>query len=242
MSLSYFELGQDNNHTKRHILIIHGWASSKERFRSLGRELSRRGWHVVAVDLPGFGDTPAPGIPLTLAGYASAVREMTKQFFGGKNYIIFGHSFGGRVAARVAKSDKSIKGIILCAPGVGTMDPIARVFYKVISKGLLLSPKIRETVLKNFYNRSDGLTRVVLRGIRYEDPKKTFGGLKLPALILWGENDKVISVDSAELVKELVPRSLVKIFPGIGHSLPYFRGSRIAQEITTWSNTYNNHV
>lgn len=238
MSLSYFEFGQDN---RRHVLIIHGWASSKERFRPLARELSRRGWHVVAVDLPGFGGTPAPSIPLTLAGYSSTVREMTKEFFKEENYIIFGHSFGGRVAARVAKSDKNIKGIVLCAPGAGTVDPITRFFYKIISKGLLLFPQIREVVLKNFYNRSDGLTRIVMRGIRYEDPNKTFGGIKLPALILWGENDKVISVDCASVVKELIPRSLVKIFPGIGHSLPYFRGSRIAQEITTWSNTYNNN-
>lgn len=235
MTLNFFETGMGN---KKHILIIHGWASNKERFRPLARQLAKHGWYVIAVDLPGFGQTPAPKIPLTLAGYTTAVRDLTREVFNGKSYIVFGHSFGGRIAARLAKVDKNIRGLVLCAPGVGTMDPVIRLLYKIISRVLLFFPFIRRVVLENYYSRSSGLVRLVLRGITTEDPKKTFGGIKVPTLILWGAKDKIVSLDKAELLKELIPRSLIRTFPKIGHSLPYYRGANIAKEITTWSNTF----
>lgn len=237
MTLNFFETGMGK---KKHILIIHGWAASKERFRPLARALAKKDWHVVGIDLPGFGQTAAPNIPLTLAGYTSEVREFVKEIFKGKPYIIFGHSFGGRVAARLAKNDKTdVKGLILCAPGVGNMDPVVRLFYKFTSSVLLFFPFIRRAVLKNYYNRSNRLVRLVLRGITTEDPKITYGGIKVQTLILWGANDKIVSTENTEILKELLPRSLVRIFPSIGHSLPYFRSTRLAQEITIWSNTFS---
>lgn len=235
MDLSYFELGEDN---KKHILIIHGWAASKERFKPLARELVRRGWHVVGVDLPGFGSTPAPDLPLTLAGYTSTVRSWVRENLKVKSYVIFGHSFGGRVAARLAKSEKNIEGVVLCSPGVGTLDPLVRSFYRVVSKVLLFFSSVRRLLLRNYYSRMNGIVRTVMRGINYEDPKRTFSGIKFPTLILWGENDKIISVQHAEILKQWIQRSMVRTFSGIGHSLPYYRGANIAKEITTWSNTY----
>lgn len=235
MELSYFELGSEN---KKNILVVHGWAAEKERFRSLSRELVKRGWHVVAVDLPGFGKTPLPRVPLTAAGYAGIVRDVIRDKFSDKPFIVFGHSFGGRIAARIAKNEKNVKGLVLCAPGIGTSDPMVQFFYKIIAKTFLFFPPIRKAIIERYYKRTNGIIRIIMRGLRYEDPKKTFGGIKVPTLILWGANDKVINVEAAETLKEFIPRSLVRIFPGIGHSLPYYRGANIAKEVTTWSNTF----
>ena len=42
-------------------------------------------------------------------------------------------------------------------------------------------------------------------------------GMKTPALIVWGEKDRVLSVDSAHILNRLMPNSKVIIMPDIGH-------------------------
>ncbi len=235
MNLSFFELGRDN---KKNILIIHGWASSKEKFRPLAQNLIRKGWRVIAIDLPGFGESPVPNLPLTVAGYTSVVGNFIQEIFGNKPFVVFGHSFGGRIAARISKGGKGVYGLVLCAPGAGGDNSFTALLYKVIAKIFLSLPAIRRVVLNKYYGRASGFQRFILKGIRLDDPKKTFSGINVPVLILWGTNDKVVPVDKVEALRKMIRRSLVRTFPKIGHSLPYHRGARLAQEITTWSSTF----
>ena len=49
--------------------------------------------------------------------------------------------------------------------------------------------------------------------------------LRIPALIVWGAKDRVISVESAQVLHRLMPNSQVRIMDGLGH-LPMIESPR----------------
>ena len=71
-------------------------------FAAAANELARRGVASLALDLPGFGASPAPrrrwGASLRRTGDARAARDRWRPF------VLVGHSFGGTVAC-VAPAD-----------------------------------------------------------------------------------------------------------------------------------------
>lgn len=234
--IAFFELNKDR---EKNILLIHGWAADKEKLKPLAEKLAKLSWHVVAVDLPGFGSTNAPVFPLTVSGYAKEVGKFVDTKFGDKPYIVFGHSFGGRVAAKIAKLDKRVLGLVLCSSGVSKRNKVFIFLNKTLANILLLFPKMKKDVISRYYEWPEDITRIILRSMRYEDSTPIFSGIKIPCLILWGESDKITPLKNAYLTKNLLPRSLIKTFPKIGHSLPYKKPAAVAREITTWSNTFH---
>ena len=65
------------------------------------------------------------------------------------------------------------------------------------------------------------------RGIRIDGRFKELQ--KIPALVLWGDEDRVISASDAQRCKEL-PLAQVRIVHGVGHSLPL--------EVAAWANDH----
>jgi len=65
------------------------------------------------------------------------------------------------------------------------------------------------------------------RGIRIDG--RLSGLSKIPALVLWGDEDRVISATDARRCKEL-PLAQVRIAHGVGHSLPL--------EVAAWANDH----
>ena len=73
-------------------LLIHGWSSSWYAMSALLPLLSKRR-HCLAVDLPGYGQSPPGPEPASIAGYAdllaALIREVTDQ-----PVLLVGHSMG----------------------------------------------------------------------------------------------------------------------------------------------------
>jgi pimeloyl-ACP methyl ester carboxylesterase len=89
-----------NDSQKKTILMLHGFSGN---YRGLLPFIERLGeFRIVAPDLPGFGSsTPMVDQPHTIAGYSKCVAEFIKKL-GLKQPIIFGHSFGTVIGARLA--------------------------------------------------------------------------------------------------------------------------------------------
>jgi pimeloyl-ACP methyl ester carboxylesterase len=52
-------------------------------------------------------------------------------------------------------------------------------------------------------------------------------GLKMPVLIAWGAEDKLVSTGQAEKMHRLIPHSTLDVFAGCGHLAP----SQCAQQM-----------
>lgn len=84
------------------VLLLHGFADSVNTWRGVMPDLARR-HHVVAADLPGFGDSgePATDRPL-LEHYADVVDALLDETAGGDPVAVVGNSMGGAVALTYA--------------------------------------------------------------------------------------------------------------------------------------------
>ena len=58
--------------------------------------------------------------------------------------------------------------------------------------------------------------------------------IKVPTLVLWGDQDKVINVSSTEVFKRLMPQAQIVIFKGVGHAPQIERTKESAQAYETF--------
>src|ERR1700730_2822990 len=77
------------------VVGLHGWARSRE---DLAGPLA--GLNALALDLPGFGASPEPPAAWDSRAYAALVAEVLAGL--DRPQVLLGHSFGGRVAVKLA--------------------------------------------------------------------------------------------------------------------------------------------
>jgi len=102
------------------LVLLHGIGESSVGWRPVIEELSAR-YEVIAIDLPGFGRSPAlpSGVLPTAANLAVAI-ERTLDDLGVGEYHVAGYSLGARVAIQLADTGR-VRSVIAIAPdGLGT--------------------------------------------------------------------------------------------------------------------------
>lgn len=82
------------------IVLVHGIGASHRYFRRMQRELALRAV-VHAVDLPGFGGSPRPGTPRSIAQLAAALGRRLDELAVARAAVV-GHSMGAQVALELA--------------------------------------------------------------------------------------------------------------------------------------------
>jgi pimeloyl-ACP methyl ester carboxylesterase len=96
-SVAYLDIGEGDGPP---VVLVHGlggrWSNWLENIPALARE--RR---VVALDLPGFGDSGMPAEEISVSGYARVVDGLCEQLGLGP-VVVVGNSMGGFVAAELA--------------------------------------------------------------------------------------------------------------------------------------------
>lgn len=97
------------------LIALHPLALESTAFAGVGAELSNLGLRTLAVDLPGFGQTPMQEGGLTPSALAAPVIELARSLE--RKPILLGMSLGGRVALEVAfQAPELVRGVVLIAP------------------------------------------------------------------------------------------------------------------------------
>ncbi|WP_437960707.1 alpha/beta fold hydrolase [Sorangium sp. So ce119] len=86
---------------KRPVVLVHGLSDSCRTWNRLAPALAAGGRRVVALDLPGHGQSARPDAPYTVAWYANVAAEWIRAL-GLSDFDLVGHSFGGSIAMCVA--------------------------------------------------------------------------------------------------------------------------------------------
>lgn len=81
-------------------ILIHGWSSSSFTWAPILPELSRR-YRCIAVDLPGFGKSPAPKGRPSIRNYVSLIAGLITEL-SENPVLMLGHSMGGQITATLA--------------------------------------------------------------------------------------------------------------------------------------------
>lgn len=85
----------------RALVLLHGFLENRTMWDSLTGTLSKR-FRVVAIDLPGHGQTPCLGYVHTMEEMADAVKAVLDHL-GLRRYVMVGHSMGGYVTLAFAE-------------------------------------------------------------------------------------------------------------------------------------------
>ena len=85
----------------RPLLLLHQSPISSIQFEAALPLLAKAGFHAVAMDTPGFGQSDRPAEPVGIAGYASAIAPVL-DVLGWETADIVGHHTGALIAAAFA--------------------------------------------------------------------------------------------------------------------------------------------
>lgn len=228
------------------VLMVHGFSANKDTWLRLSAELPAD-WHLIAPDLAGHGDTPAPtGGNYDLIAQAQRLHQLMAKV-GSDHFHIAGNSMGGAISAIYATLyPEQVSSLILIdAAGVDTPTPSD--FIKGLADGknpliatdeqsfenrwnlVMAQPPalpwplrpavIRDTIARADINRQIFADMLATRDALEESrfEEQLTEKATMPALIVWGEKDAVLDVSMADVFKQKLPQAEVVIYPGIGH-------------------------
>jgi pimeloyl-ACP methyl ester carboxylesterase len=110
----------------RPFLLLHGFTGAKEDFTDFLDRLADRGWHAVAPDQRGHGESskPASESDYSFSTYASDALALVDEL-GWSDFVLLGHSMGGMVAQHVlAAAPGRLEGLVLMDTGHGPVEGI----------------------------------------------------------------------------------------------------------------------
>ncbi len=212
------------------VLALHGWGRRGKDFSQ-----SLAGIPSIAVDLPGFGASPAPDDVIGAEGYAEIVGGILDVFE--RPPVLVGHSFGGRVATCLAASHpESFQELVLSgAPVVRTHPPATpKIGYRLmrsLNKAGVVSEARMESIRQRSgsadYRAASGVMRDILVKVVNESYETQLRSVNCHVLLLWGGSDSEVPVAVARLAADVIRQSSgphdggaeLRVLEGVGHNV-----------------------
>lgn len=213
------------------ILLLHGWGASAQNFGHLAGELAPT-YRVLRLDLPGFGGSQVPPEPWHVEDYAKFVAAFLQKLDVKELSAVIGHSFGGRVIMKAASHNlfSAQRIVLLGSAGVKHSQTARNQTFKLFAKagraatsmpGLSrlrgrLRSKLYAAAGSQDYLAAGPLRQTFINTIN-EDLQADAASIRVPTLLIWGENDQDTPVADARLLHQLIPESQLKVIPAAGH-------------------------
>ena len=227
------------------LIILHGWGSSVDSWRTVASQLAERNIQVFIPDLPGFGQTKEPPSAWGANDYVEFVKKFAREL-GMQKFDLAGHSFGGQLAIEyAAQYPPEIRKLVLIAAAriMKRRKLRVKLFLVVTKIGnlifalpplALLRPLVQKiwyaiTGERDYYRASTRM-REVFKNVG-ADVGSRLEMIKVPTLILWGARDDATPLADARIIHDKIPNSKLHIFPGEGHDLNFKKPREIAQKI-----------
>ncbi|MDP3988465.1 MAG: alpha/beta hydrolase [Candidatus Levybacteria bacterium] len=230
--------------TKQTIIILHGWGLNGSLYNSLAGILKERKYTVYNPDLPGFGKEPL-GKNLGLDDYA----DFLDKFIEKNNVhrpILIGHSFGGRIAIKyVWKNPEKVSKLILTGVPIirqrTLQKKIGFLAAKTGGKVFIVFPKAVKNKMRkllyfavgerDYYKLDNSPLKKVFKNIISEDLTGYLREIKIPILLVWGENDVLTPSWMLPKITKISPNAKIVLVPQKGHKLPYANYSLFFESI-----------
>ncbi|MEM6450995.1 MAG: alpha/beta fold hydrolase [Cyanobacteria bacterium P01_D01_bin.105] len=233
------------------MVLIHGFDSSLLEFRRLVPELAQR-FKVYALDLLGFGfcDRTATdrADPDAIKQHLNAFLE---QVVGADDVILVGASMGGGAAIDFATSypEKVTKLVLIDAVGFAGGPAIGKLMFPPLDKwatDFLKSPGVRRRISQRaYYNKalvtpdaemcaslhllaprwSSWLIAFTKSG-GYNFLAKRIKNVSVPALVIWGRQDKILGTKDAERFEQTIANCTLVWVEDSGH-VPHLEQPKI---------------
>ncbi len=201
---------------------------------------------VVALDLPGFGNSEIPVEAISISGYARCVERVCEQL-GLREVDLVGNSMGGFVAAEltIVRPERVRRLALVDAAGISIVDlrrgptlTLMRLIAVQASWGTGQRAMIARARLRHLAFRAvmRHPTRLAVDLVAHQaggpgmpgfllamdallsyDFRDRLPEIACPALVVHGENDMLVPVRDAREFKRLIPQATLRILEDTGH-------------------------
>ena len=209
------------------VVVLHGWGGRIESMGPVVTCLEDR-FRVIALDLPGFGESqPPPGAWGTLE-YARHVAAVLKSLGVTRAHFV-GHSFGAKTSLCLAATQPEMidKLVVVGTPGLRTPPTLSARAKRAVSRGAraagrfgapgrALKDLLYDRIASQDY-RDAGELRAILVKVVNEDLSRLLEAIASPTLLIWGERDDAVPVAHARRMEQLIPDAGLVILEGAGH-------------------------
>lgn len=253
-NVHYYEGGPQGAET---ILMIHGFGADKDNWLRFSRPLTAR-YHVVALDLPGFGDSSKPEASYDVGTQVERLNAFAKAIGIHKLHLI-GNSMGGHIAALYAARHPEEVLSVALLNNAGVNAPQASELFKRLDRGdanpLLVrnaddfsnmldllfveKPPLPGSLKQYLAERamaSHDFNQKIFNQLRerYIPLETELAKIQVPTLLLWGDQDQILDVSSIKVMQPLLKQPTVVIMQACGHLPMIERPEETAEHYQTF--------
>ena len=236
------------------VVMLHGVTDSWRSFEPVLPHLPDD-IRAIAVTLRGHGDAPKPESGYRIEHFADDAVALMEELELGPA-IVVGHSMGSMVAQRIAIDHPGrVLGVVLAgvfgqpqadSPALAELeeefgsieDPIARELAHEFQASTTATPLDPEQ-LDTFVDESLKVPARVWREAFTEFPRVDHSGelsaLNIPALIVYGDQDELISRAEQDGLLDVLPDARIEVYEGIGHAMHWEQPERFATNVVEFS-------
>ena len=238
--------GQDIAYLEREadgeaIVLVHGFAADKDNWVRFARRLPR-GYRVIALDLPGHGDSSFdPNATYDATTFAKSLTRVAEELDLAQFHLV-GNSLGGWIATLYAADNPNkvltlslidSAGVVPPKPSelqlamldgdnpllVETEEDFERLMDFVFYRQPFLPWPLRPAMARSFTQRS-AINRKIWDDVsaNLDDVVPLLGTLSMPVLVVWGEQDRVLHVSSVDVYRRHVPDIRTVVMTECGHA------------------------
>ncbi|MDE2198352.1 MAG: alpha/beta fold hydrolase [Rhodospirillales bacterium] len=231
------------------LVLLHGGTGS---WRHWARNIAplANDCRVVALDLPGMGDSDLPAVAVDRPAIAAAVREAIITMLPGEVFHLAGFSFGGSIAGLLAGlAPRHVRSLTLVGPG-GFGPPMASpprqrlrhlageariAAHRANLLNLMIAePEHVDALAIEIQEQNTRQSRLgILTDRTHPYLPAAFAEFAGPLNAVWGERDHFISAHLRDRIAGLRaarPDARVQVFSGAGHWVAY----EAAGHFTAW--------
>lgn len=209
------------------VVVLHGWGGRIESMAPVCGCLEPT-HRVVAIDLPGFGESPPPSGAWGTSDYAAFVRALLDDL-GIERAHFVGHSYGAKTSLYLAATQPQLvdRLVLVGSSGLRTPPSMRARLKRSVSKGARLAGKagpvgrrLRDSVYDRIASsdyKEAGDMRPTLVKVVNEDLKQLLPRIGASTLLVWGTEDDAVPVAHARTMEQLIPDAGLVLFEGAGH-------------------------
>lgn len=174
-------------------------------------------YRVTLLDFYGFGETPHPDFALSLDDFVQSVITLIN-YYKMKNVILVAHSFGGRVAIKIAAKYGYLleKMVLVDAAGLKPRRGV-RYHYRLLRHKILKALKVPHKAGSADYRQLPSIKKKTFVNIVNENLTALLPKVTLPTLIVWGNNDKETPIYMARKLNKKIMGSGLVVLKNAGH-------------------------
>jgi pimeloyl-ACP methyl ester carboxylesterase len=209
------------------VVILHGWGGRIESMAPVISCLTSSA-RVVALDLPGFGESPTPDGVWGTPDYAEFVRDVLATLEIDSAAFV-GHSFGAKTALYLSATHRDLVSKLVAQGASGlrrapsakarakrAIGKGARVAGRLGPPGRALRSALYDRIASQDY-KDAGDMRPILVKVVNEDIGHLLPNVAAPTLLIWGTEDDAAPLAHGRRMEQLIPDAGLVTFEGSGH-------------------------